>query len=125
MTVYFDILMSSQSFLSSGKLKALGVSSRERIPQFPNVRTFAEQGVKGVEFSAWFGVVVKEGTPEPVVQSLNQALNKVVRSSPFLSRASELGASAVGGTAEGFQAAIAEETRAWGRLIREKNLRVE
>ena len=123
--VYFDILLSSQPFLASGRLKSLGVSSKERVPQFPNVRTFAEQGIKGLEISAWFGVVVKSGTPEPVIQSLNQALNKVVRSSQFTGRANELGATAVGGTPDGFQATIAEETSAWGRLIKEKNIRVE
>jgi tripartite-type tricarboxylate transporter receptor subunit TctC len=123
--VYFDILMSSQSFLASGKLKSLGVSSKERVPQFPNVRTFAEQGVKGLEISAWFGVVVKTGTPQPIIETLNQALNKVVRSSQFTSRAGELGATAVGGTAEGFQATIAQETSTWGRLIKEKGIRVE
>lgn len=123
--VYFDILMSSQSFLSSGKLKSLGVSSKERMAQFPNVRTFAEQGIKGLEISAWFGVVVKSGTPEPIVQSLNEAFNKVVRSGPFMTRAKELGATAVGGTSEGFQATIAEETGTWGRLIKEKGIRVE
>lgn len=123
--VYFDILMSSQSFLASGKLKSLGVSSKERVPQFPNVRTFSEQGIKGLEISAWFGVVVKSNTPEPAVHALNQALNKVVRSTQFVSRAAELGATAVGGTPEGFQATIAEDTATWGRLIKVKNIRVE
>ncbi len=123
--VYFDILMSSRAFLAAGKLKSLGVSSKERVPQFPHVQTFAEQGVQGVEISAWFGVVVKTGTPEPVIQSLNQALNTVVRSGPFMARANELGATAAGGSPEDFQATIAEETRTWGRLIKEKNIRAE
>jgi tripartite-type tricarboxylate transporter receptor subunit TctC len=123
--VYFDILMSSQSFLASGKLKSLGVSSKERVPQFPNVRTFGEQGIKGLEVYAWFGLAVKTGTAEPAVQALNQALNKVVRSAQFVSRAKELGATAVGGTPEGFQATIAEDMETWGRLIKAKNIRVE
>jgi tripartite-type tricarboxylate transporter receptor subunit TctC len=123
--VYFDILLSSQPFLANGRLKSLGVSSKERVPQFPNVRTFAEQGIKGLEISAWFGVVVKSGTPDPVVQSLSQALNKVVRSSAFSSRANELGATAVGGTPDAFQATIAQDTATWGRLIKERNIRAE
>ncbi len=123
--VYFDLLLSSQALLSSGRLKSLGVSSKERVPQFPNVPTFAEQGINGLEFSAWFGVVVKSGTPEPIVQALNEAMNKVVRSGPFTARAAELGATAVGGTAESFQTIIAQETTALGRLIKEKNIRVD
>ncbi|MET0311345.1 MAG: tripartite tricarboxylate transporter substrate binding protein [Burkholderiaceae bacterium] len=123
--VYFDILMSSQAHLASGKLKSLGVSSKERMPQFPNVPTFAEQGLQGLESAAWFGVVAKAGTPEAVVQALNQALVKVVRSGPFMSRAGELGATAVGGPAEAFQATLAAETAAWGRLIKDKKIRIE
>jgi tripartite-type tricarboxylate transporter receptor subunit TctC len=123
--VYFDILLSSQPFLSSGRLKSLGVSSKERVPQFPNVKTFAEQGIKGLEIAAWFGVVVKSGTPEAVVQALSQAMNKVVRSSAFSTRANELGATAVGGTPESFQTTIAQDTATWGRLIKEKNIRVD
>lgn len=123
--VYFDILVSSQPFLASGRLKSLGVSSKERVPQFPNVKTFAEQGIQGLEIAAWFGVVVKSGTPEPVVQALSQAMTKVVRSSAFSTRASELGATAVGNTPESFQATIAQDTATWGRLIKEKNIRVD
>lgn len=123
--VYFDILMSSQAGLASGRLKSLGVSSRERMPQFPNVRTFAEQGIKGLEISAWFGVVVKSGTPEPVVQVLNQALNAVVRSDPVRTRANELGATTVGGTPEQFHTTIAGDTDTWGRLIKDKGIRVD
>lgn len=123
--VYFDILMSSQSFLASGKLKSLGVSSKERVPQFPNVKTFGEQGIKGLDVYAWFGVVVKSGTPEPAVQALNQAMNQVVRSASFVSRAREIGATAVGGTPEAFQATIAQDTETWGRLIKARNIRAE
>lgn len=123
--LYFDILMSSQAMLASGKLKSLGVSSRARIPQFPNVRTFAEQGIKGLEISAWFGVVAKSGTPEPVVQALNQALNKVVGSDAFRARADELGATAVGGTPERFQTMLSEDTNTWGRLIKDRGIRVD
>lgn len=123
--VYFDILMSSQAHLASGKLKSLGVSSRERMPQFPHVPTFAEQGLKGLESAAWFGVVARAGTSEAIVQSLDQALTKVVRSPSFTTRANELGATSVVGTPDSFQATIASETASWGRLIKDKKIRIE
>jgi tripartite-type tricarboxylate transporter receptor subunit TctC len=124
-TVYFDILMSSKALLAGGKLKSLAVSSTERLPQFPAVATFAEQGITGLDLSSWFGVVVKAGTPEPIVQSLNRALNQTVKDGQFAARATELGALAVGGTTQSFQTVISDDTALWGKVIREKNIRLE
>ncbi|MBA2672749.1 tripartite tricarboxylate transporter substrate binding protein [Ramlibacter sp.] len=123
--VYFDVLMSSLAQLASGKLKALGVSSRERMAVLPNVATFDEQGIHGLDFSAWFGLVAKAGTPEPVVQQLNAALNKVVQASPFTTRAKELGAAAAGGSPAAFQKTIVDEAVYWGRVIKDRNIRAE
>lgn len=123
--VYFDILMSSKALLAGGKLKSLAVSSTERLPQFASVATFAEQGIKGLDLYSWFGIVVKQGTPEPIVQALNRALNQTVQDSQFSTRATELGALAVGGTAQSFQTVISNDTALWGKVIREKNIRLD
>lgn len=123
--VYFDILMSSQALLASGKLKSLAVSSTERLPQYPDVLTFAEQGIEGLESYSWFGIVVKTGTPEPVMQKLNQALNQIIQESQFAANAVGMGAIAVGGSASSFQTVISDDTERWGRIIKEKNIRVE
>lgn len=122
-TVYFDILMSSKALLASGRLKSLAVSSAERLPQFPAIPTFAEQGIPGLDLYSWFGVVARSGTPEPVIQRLSQALNRIVQDSRFSARALELGALAVGGSAGSFQAVIESDTALWGKVIREKNIR--
>lgn len=123
--VYFDVLMSSVAHLASGKLKALGVSSRERMSVLPNVPTFDEQGLRGLDFSAWFGLVAKAGTPEPLVQQLNAALNKVVQTSQFTTRATELGAAAAGGAPAAFHKTIVDEAAYWGRVIKERGIRAE
>jgi tripartite-type tricarboxylate transporter receptor subunit TctC len=124
-TVYFDILMSSQALLASGRLKSLAVSSAERLAQFPDVPTFAEQGIKGLDIYSWFGVVVKTGTPEPIVQKLNEALNQTVQESQFAEKAVSMGAIPVGGSASSFQTVISDDTARWGRIIKEKNIRPE
>lgn len=124
-TVYFDILMSSKALLSGGKLKSLAVSSTERLPQFASVATYSEQGITGLDLYSWFGVVAKAGTPETVIQSLNRALNQTVKDSQFSARANELGALAVGGTPQSFQTVISEDTALWGKVIREKNIRLD
>lgn len=123
--VYFDVLMSSLGHLASGKLKALGVSSRERMSVLPNVPTFAEQGIAGLDFYAWFGLVARTGTPDPVVQQLNTALNKVVRTPQFTTRVTQLGAAAAGGTSSAFHKTMVDETVYWGRVIKDRGIRAE
>ena len=123
--VYFDVLMSSLAHLAAGKLKALGVSSRERMPVLPNVPTFAEQGLRGLEISAWFGLVAKAGTPEEILRQLHGVLARAVQAPAFVGRAQELGAAAAGGAYGEFQSTIADETAYWGRVIRERNIRAE
>jgi tripartite-type tricarboxylate transporter receptor subunit TctC len=123
--VYFDILMSSRALLSSGKAKSLAVSSAQRLPQFPSVPTFAEQGLPGLEQYSWFGVVAKAGTSDTVIEALNRALNQTVKDSQFSERANALGALAVGGTPQAFETVIRQDTARWGKVIREKNIRLE
>lgn len=123
--VYFDVLMSSLPHLSAGKLKALGVSGRERMPALPGVPTFTEQGLPGLEYSAWFGLVAKTGTPDRVLQQLNDALNRAMQAGALASRIAELGATAVIDTPAAFQRIIADETAHWGRVIRERNIRAD
>lgn len=123
--VYFDILMSSRGLLSGGRVKSLAVSSTERLPQFPAVPTFAEQGIAGLELYSWFGVVARSGTPEPVIQRLSQALSQIVQDPRFSARAVDMGATSVGGTARAFQTVIENDTALWGKVIRENNIRPE
>lgn len=123
--VYFDVLMSSLAHLASGKLKALGVSSRERVSVLPDVPTFDEQGVRGLDFSAWFGLVAKAGTPDSVVRQLNAAMNEALQASQFTTRVKELGAAAGGGSPAAFQKTMVDEAAYWGRVIKDRGIRAE
>jgi tripartite-type tricarboxylate transporter receptor subunit TctC len=123
--VYFDVLMSSLGYLASGKLKALGVSSRERMSALPEVPTLGEQGIHGLDFSAWFGLVAKAGTPDPVIQQLNTAMNQAVRASQFTTRVTQLGAATAGGSPAAFHKTIVDETEYWGRVIKDRGIRAE
>lgn len=123
--VYFDVLMSSLAHLASGKLKALGVSSRERVSVLPDVPTFDEQGVRGLDFSAWFGLVAKAGTPDPVVRQLNAAMNEALQANQFTTRVKELGAAAGGGSPAAFQKTMVDEAAYWGRVIKDRGIRAE
>nr|WP_315593819.1 tripartite tricarboxylate transporter substrate binding protein [uncultured Cupriavidus sp.] len=116
--VYFDIQFSAQPLLRAGKLKALGVTGRERAPQFPAVPTLTEQGIKDVELYAWFGIVVPSDVPDDVVDRLNKAANKAMESKVFKDQLNLLGAAPMGGTAQSFKSMMEAETASWGSVIK-------
>lgn len=65
------------SQVREGKLKALGVTSLVRSPLLPGVPTLDEQGIKGYEVNTWFGFVAPAGTPDAIVERLNQTFNRI------------------------------------------------
>lgn len=74
----FDIAASALPYARSGELRALGISTRERSPLAPNIPTMIEQGVAGYEAYTWHMVLVRSGTPMPVVIAINAAVNAAV-----------------------------------------------
>lgn len=124
-SVYFDIQFSAQSLLKSGKLKSLGVTGRERSPQFPEVPTLIEQGVKDFELYAWFGIVVPADVPDAVVDHLNKAVNQSMQTAAFKEQMSLLGASPMGGSAQSFKAMMDRETAMWGAAIKRAGITLE
>lgn len=63
--------------IKDGRLKALGVTSLSRSPLLPGVPTLDEQGIKGYEVNTWFGFVAPAGTPDEIVERLNQTFNRI------------------------------------------------
>jgi len=116
--VYFDILFSSTTLVKGGKLKALGVTTLQRVDTFPDVPTLDEQGVKGYELYSWFGIVAAGATPDSVIRQLNEAANKALQQPAVRERLSSLGASPIGGPPEVYQKMIRDDYEIWGRTIR-------
>lgn len=69
----------AMSFVRSGKLRALAVAGRQRLPGLPEVPTFDEAGLKGFYTDSWYGIVAPAGTPRPALQKLNDALAATLR----------------------------------------------
>lgn len=123
--VYFDIQFSAQALLKSGKLKALGVTGRERSPQFPQVPTLVEQGIKDFELYSWFGIVVPADVPDVVVERLNKAVNQAMDAPAFREQLNQLGAFPMGGTAQSFKAMMEGEASVWGPAIKRAGITLE
>jgi tripartite-type tricarboxylate transporter receptor subunit TctC len=111
--------------VKSGKLRALGVSSRKRSPLAPEVPTIDEAGVEGYEMGYWFGAYVPAGTPEPVVKRLNELLVNAVTSPQAKQFYESTGTEPVSSTPQelaGFQAAEAQK---WGKIIKAAGIEAE
>ena len=124
-TMLFDNAPSSIAFLKEGKLKALAVTSKKRLPNLPNVPTLEEAGVPGYESLSWSGLVAPAGTPAAVVAKLNQAIDRILKTDEIRQRFAALGVDPVGGPPEAFTQQIKTESDKWGKLIKSANIVME
>jgi len=76
--VMYDNLPTSLPLVLDGKLRALAVSGKARVPSLPDVPTFAEVGLEDMNWMAFFGLIAPRGTPEPIVQRLSDALGQAL-----------------------------------------------
>ncbi|GAA5232768.1 tripartite tricarboxylate transporter substrate binding protein [Verticiella sediminum] len=110
--------------IESGRVVPLGVTSAERLPWLPEVPTVAEQGLAGFEASAWYGIFATGGTPPEVLDSLAADITAAVRAPELQPRLQAIGASPGGGTPEEFRQFLDQETERWGKLVRERDIRL-
>jgi tripartite-type tricarboxylate transporter receptor subunit TctC len=106
--------------IKAGKVRAIGVTSPKRLTQLPDVPTLAEQGLSGFELNVWHGLYAPRGTPRPVLERLNKALNATIRDATFNARIAEFGAVSVApalATPEGLRGHLAKEIALWGPII--------
>lgn len=106
----------------AGQLRALGISSRERLASANDIPTVASQGVPGFEALQWYGIVAPPGTPAALVARLNEACNRILGEAAFRARLETEGAVADPMTPAQFGDYIARERDRWGTLIRRNNV---
>jgi tripartite-type tricarboxylate transporter receptor subunit TctC len=109
--------------LKAGKLRALAVTSRERLDILPDVPTMAEAGLPGIEALAWNGIFVPAGTPAAVINALHGALVRAYRSADIGAQLRATGSYAAADTPEEFAAFVRAENEKWAKVIREAGIR--
>ena len=98
--MYMGSIPTLLSHIQSGKVRAIGVTTARRSNLLPNVPTYTESGIKGVELASVWGVMAPAGTPDAVVKQLNEAINKVVNSPETAKKIADSGAELITGTPE-------------------------
>ena len=110
--------------IKAGKLVGLATSGRARTPQYPDLPTIGEF-YPGFETTSWIGLIAPAGTPRSIVDKLNGTLARIVSTEDMKEKFRLQGAEIVASTPEQFGDLIKSETAKWGKIIREKNIRID
>lgn len=111
--------------VKAGKLKALAAASEKRNPLLPNVPTFAEAGVPGMEAGLWYGILAPKGTPRAIVMKLNAEINRALGEADLRERFAGMSVETLGGPPEAFARYIDSELKRWGEVVRAANIKIE
>lgn len=114
----FSTPPSSLPHLRTGRMRALGVTTKARVPSMPDVPTIAESGVPGYEATQWFGLFTAGGTPAPIVERLHQIAARALRSPDLTERLSSEGLYPVGNSPAEFGAFVRTEMSKWARVVK-------
>ena len=112
----FATLLSVESSLHSGRLRALAVTGDKRLKALPDVPTVSEAAIAGFESSTWYGVLATAGTPSGVAKTLSNAIQFVLGDPEVQSRLTRLGVVPVGSAPEEFEAYIKAQAPKYARL---------
>lgn len=107
--------------IQSGRVKVFGATTKKRIPSLPYVPTLQEQGLKDFEVAVWHGLYAAKGTPKPVLDKLNGALNAAIKDQQFKDSLVKLGAEAVTpdrATPESLAKHLKAEIEKWAPVIK-------
>jgi tripartite-type tricarboxylate transporter receptor subunit TctC len=111
--------------IADGKLRALAVTGPKREPLLPDVPTMIESGYPDFIVRAFFGLVAPAGTPAPIVDKLNAAINAGMTSTEMQTTLKRLGAIAGSGTAAEFGEFIAQDRRRWSGVAKAANIKID
>jgi tripartite-type tricarboxylate transporter receptor subunit TctC len=121
----FDTMPPVLPHVQAGKLRGLAISTPRRLPQLPDVPTFAEEGITGFDVANWYGVMAPGGTPREVVAKLNTDINRAMQVPEVRARLEAVGTQLREMSAADFEAYMKSEVAKYAKLIRDTGVRVE
>ena len=122
--VLFAATPGTTEYITTGKLRALAVTSASRAEMLPELRTVAEF-VPGYEAGQWYGIGVPRNTPVEIVDKLNKEINAAIADPAMKARFAAIGGEPLPGSPAEFGKLISEETEKWGRVVRAAGIKPE
>ncbi|MDR3385395.1 tripartite tricarboxylate transporter substrate-binding protein [Cupriavidus basilensis] len=123
--ILFGTLPTLAPFIRSGALRALAVTQATRSPAAPAIPSLAEQGVRGIEVSSWYALLVPRATPAPVGQALYADVREVFSGKAVREELARQGMEPVASTPDVLAARIRQESASWAELIRARGIKAE
>jgi len=124
-SMMFDTAASILPHVQSGRLCALAIARPARLPEYPNLPTFAEAGVPGYEVNAWYSMHAPAGVPKDIIAKLNREFVRVLKLPDIQERLKVLGSEGIGNTPEEFAKFVRAESAKYAKAIREAGVKVE
>jgi tripartite-type tricarboxylate transporter receptor subunit TctC len=122
--IMFESLQSIASVAKAGKVRALAVTGAQRSPAFPELPTIGET-VPGYLAPTWTGVIAPAGMPRPIVDKLNAAINKALKTESFKEKFATIGDEPAGGTPEDYAEAIRADSAKWGDVVKRSGAKLD
>lgn len=123
--IMFDNLPSSAQFIRTGQLRAIGVTTKERVASFPDLPTIAEGGIPGYETYTWNALFGPANMPRPIVDKLNAAANAALKDANVKQRLNDVSALIVGSTPEALGEHVKTELAKWFPIAKASGTAVE
>jgi tripartite-type tricarboxylate transporter receptor subunit TctC len=121
----FDSIVTAQTHVKSGSVRALAISSPRRSPLMPELPTMIEAGIAGFESETWFGLLAPAGTPPDIVSRISADVAAALSDQGLRARFAAAGAETVGGTPEQLAARIKSDAAKWAQVIKAANVKVQ
>jgi tripartite-type tricarboxylate transporter receptor subunit TctC len=107
-----------------GRLRALAVTTPERVPAEPSIPTVAESGVPGYEVTNWHGLIGPKGLPRPIAERLNTEMNKILAQKDLAERLQTEGLAVAGGTPERLYEQVRKEIEQWHQVVTRAGIKI-
>jgi len=123
--VFWDAMITANPHIKSGKIKALGMANAKRWDGAPEIPTIAESGLPGYEVSGWYGVLAPAGTPNDVLQRLNNDSVETIKEPTFAAELQRQGLIPMGGSVDNYRKIVAADSAMWANVIKSANIKID
>ncbi len=121
----FAGISSVKQHVAVGRLRAIAVTGDKRSPAMPEVPTFVESGLKGVDSGTYWGCLAPAATPKDIINKLSSTIAGVLKLPDIQQRLVDLGFDPIGGSPDQFAANIKSETDKWARVIKNAHVKLD
>jgi tripartite-type tricarboxylate transporter receptor subunit TctC len=123
--VTFSNIAETSAYVTSKRLRALGISSLKRFATFPDIPTISEAGLPGYEFITWHGMLAPKGTPRTIVALLNERLKKTLDTPDQAQQFRQRGLDIITSSPDEFSNHLKNELEKWGKVVKERGMRAD